>query len=1042
MLKRIIEISVKNKFIVILLTIFAVVWGVYSIYHTPIDAIPDLSDVQVIVYTEYPGQAPQVVEDQITYPLTTAMLAVPKARVVRGYSFFGVSFVYIIFEDGTDMYWARSRVLEYLNFASGKLPRGVSPSLGPDATGVGWVYEYTVEGEGYDLAELRSVQDWYVRYQLTTVPGVAEVASIGGFVKQYQVNIDPNRLLTYGISIGDVVKSIEMSNRDVGGRVIELSEREYMVRGLGYIKSLPDIEDIVLKVDRTGTPIKIRDIARVELGPDERRGISERDGEGEVAGGIVVMRFGENALDVIKGVKEKLKELQAGLPPGVKIRSVYDRSDLIYRAIDTLKEKLLEESIVVSIVCIVFLLHFRSALVAILMLPVAILISFGVMRAIGINANIMSLGGIAIAIGAMIDGAIIMIENAHKHLEKHEGKTFDRWDAITEAAKEVGPALFFSLLIITVSFMPIFTLEAQEGRLFKPLAFTKTFAMASAALLSITLVPVLMGYFIRGKILPESRNPITRFLIWIYAPMIRWVLKYKKTTIVLALLALAATAYPLSKIGSEFMPPLNEGTLMYMPVTLPGVSVTKAAEILQTQDRIIKGFPEVESVFGKAGRALTATDPAPFEMFETIINLKPEDQWRPGMTTEKLVEEMDEALKMPGITNAWTMPIKARTDMLSTGIRTPVGVKVFGKDLKELERVALEVESAIKKVPGTASAYAERIIGGYYIDIKIKRDEAARFGLKAEDIQGVIMSAIGGENVTMTIEGLERYPVNVRYKRELRDDINKLGRVLVPTMMGATHVPLSQVADIEIKMGPPTIRTENALLTTWIFVDVRGRDIGSYVKEAKTAVASNVSFPAGYYAAWSGQYEYMERAYSKLKIIIPLTLGIIFLLLYLNFKSITECLIIFLAIPFSVIGASWILYILDYNLSIGVAVGFLALAGLDAETGIVMLIYLIHSYDRHVAEGRMNTKADLHASIMDGTVLRVRPKLMTVVAIIAGLLPIMWSAGAGADVMKRIAAPMIGGMFTSALLELLVLPVIFAFWKGWEMKRKNGEGRQ
>ncbi|MBI4949182.1 MAG: efflux RND transporter permease subunit [Deltaproteobacteria bacterium] len=1042
MLKRVIELSVKNKFIVILLTLFAVVWGIYSLYNTSIDAIPDLSDVQVIVYTEYPGQAPQVVEDQITYPLTTAMLAVPKAKVVRGYSFFGVSFVYIIFEDGTDMYWARSRVLEYLNFASGKLPRGVSPSLGPDATGVGWVYEYTVEGEGYSLAELRSIQDWYVRYQLTTVPGVSEVASIGGFVKQYQVNIDPNLLLTYGVSIGEVVKSLEMSNRDVGGRVIELSEREYMVRGLGYIKSLPDIEDVVLKVDRTGTPIKIHDIARVELGPDERRGIAERDGVGEVAGGVVVMRFGENALDVIKGVKEKLKEIEAGLPPGVKIRSVYDRSDLIYRAIDTLKEKLIEESIVVSIVCIVFLLHFRSALVAILMLPVAILISFGVMRALGINANIMSLGGIAIAIGAMIDGAIIMIENAHKHLEKHEGRPFDRWEAITEAAKEVGPALFFSLLIITVSFMPIFTLEAQEGRLFKPLAFTKTFAMASAALLSITLVPVLMGYFIRGKILPEAKNPITRFLIWIYAPMIRWVLRYKKTTVVLALLALAATAYPLSKIGSEFMPPLNEGTLMYMPVTLPGVSVTKAAEILQTQDRIIKGFPEVDSVFGKAGRALTATDPAPFEMFETIINLKPEDQWRPGMTTEKLVDEMDEALKMPGVTNAWTMPIKARTDMLSTGIRTPVGVKVFGKDLKELERVALEVESAIKKVPGTASAYAERIIGGYYIDIKIKRDEAARFGLKAEDVQGVIMSAIGGENVTMTIEGLERYPVNVRYKRELRDDINKLGRVLVPTMMGGGHVPLSQVADIEIKMGPPTIRTENALLTTWIFVDVRGRDIGSYVKDAKAAVASSVEFPPGYYAAWSGQYEYMERAYSKLKLIIPLTLGIIFLLLYLNFKSITECLIIFLAIPFSVIGASWILYILGYNLSIGVAVGFLALAGLDAETGIVMLIYLLHSYDKRVTENRMNTKEDLYESIREGTVLRVRPKLMTVVAIIAGLFPIMWSTGAGADVMKRIAAPMIGGMFTSALLELLVLPVIFAFWKGWEMKRKTGAKRR
>ncbi|MDP2690034.1 MAG: CusA/CzcA family heavy metal efflux RND transporter, partial [Deltaproteobacteria bacterium] len=904
------------------------------------------------------------VEDQITYPLTTAMLAVPKAKVVRGYSFFGVSFVYIIFEDGTDMYWARSRVLEYLNFASGKLPRGVTPSLGPDATGVGWVYEYTVEGRGYSLAELRSVQDWYVRYQLTKVPGVSEVASIGGFVKQYQVNIDPNRLVTYDVSIGDVVKSLEMSNRDVGGRVVEMSEREYMVRGLGYIKSIPDIENIVLKADRTGTPVKIRDIARVELGPDERRGITERDGEGEVVGGIVVMRFGENALDVIRGIKEKLKELEAGLPPGVTIRSVYDRSDLIHRAIDTLKEKLIEESVVVSLVCIVFLLHFRSSLVAIVMLPVGILISFIVMYSMGLNANIMSLGGIAIAIGAMIDGAIVMIENAHKHIERDGGKK-PHWQIITEASKEVGPALFFSLLIITVSFMPIFTLEAQEGRLFKPLAYTKTFAMAAAALLSVTLVPVLMGLFIRGKIMSERRNPLSRFLIWMYRPAINKVLKYKKTTIFLALLALASTIFPFTRIGSEFMPPLNEGTLLYMPVTLPGISVTKTAEILQTQDRIIKGFPEVESVFGKAGRALTATDPAPFEMFETVINLKPEGQWRPGMTTDKLVEEMDEALKMPGVTNAWTMPIKARIDMLSTGIRTPVGIKVFGKDLKELERVALDVEAAVKTVPGTASAYAERIIGGYYLDIRIKREEAARYGLKIEDIQDVIMSAIGGENITTTVEGLERYPVNVRYKRELRDDINKLGRVLVPAMMGQ-HIPLQQVADIEIKKGPPTIRTENALLTTWIFVDVRGRDIGSYVKEAEKAVASSVEFPPGYYITWSGQYEYMQRAYAKLKIIVPLTLGIIFLLLYFNFKSITECLIILLAIPFSLIGATWILFFLDYNISIGVAVGFLALAGLDAETGIVMLIYLTHAYNDRAAQGKMNSKADLYGAIMEG----------------------------------------------------------------------------
>lgn len=1035
MLSRIIELSVKNKLVILLFTAFVIGWGVYTIYRTTIDAIPDLSDVQVIIYTEYPGQAPQVVEDQITYPLTTAMLAVPKAKVVRGYSFFGVSFVYIIFEDGTDMYWARSRVLEYLNFASGKLPRGVTPTLGPDATGVGWVYEYTVEGKGYSLAELRSIQDWYVRYQLTKVPGVSEVASIGGFVKQYQVNIDPNRLLTYDISIGEVIKSLEMSNRDVGGRVVEMTEREYMVRGLGYIKSLPDIENIVLKVDRTGTPIKIRDVARVELGPDERRGITERDGDGEVVGGVVVMRFGENALNVIHGVKEKLKELEAGLPPGVTVRSVYDRSDLIHRAIDTLKEKLIEESIVVSLVCIIFLLHFRSSIVAILMLPVGILISFIVMYAMGINANIMSLGGIAIAIGAMIDGAIVMIENAHKHIERDKGKK-DHWQIIVDAAKEVGPPLFFSLLIITVSFMPVFTLEAQEGRLFKPLAYTKTFAMAASALLSITLVPVLMGLFIRGHIIQEHKNPITRFLIWVYRPVIDWVLKFKKTTILLAVLALVLTAYPFKKLGSEFMPPLNEGTLMFMPVTLPGVSVTKTAEILQTQDRILKSFPEVESVFGKAGRALTATDPAPFEMFETVINLKPEDQWRPGMTTEKLVDEMDSALKMPGVTNAWTMPIKARTDMLSTGIRTPVGIKVFGKDLKELERVALEVEAAVKMVPGTASAYAERIIGGYYLDVKIKRDEAARYGLRIEDIQDVIMSAIGGENVTTTVEGLERYPVNVRYKRELRDDVNKLGRVLVPTMMGQ-HIPLRQVADLEIKKGPPTIRTENSLLTTWIFVDVRGRDIGSYVNEAKKAVSESVKFPSGYYATWSGQYEYMERAYQKLKVIVPLTLGIIFLLLYFNFGNITESLIVMLSLPFALVGGVWLMYLLGYNMSVAVGIGFIALAGVAAETGVVILIYLDNAYKKRLEAGQMSTPKDLYEAVMEGAVERVRPKMMTVVAIMAGLLPIMWGTGTGSEVMKKIAAPMVGGMVSSTVLTLIVIPAIYTIVKERALKRKG-----
>ena len=1032
MLKKIIELSINNKFLIILFTLFAIGWGAWAVYNIPLDAVPDLSDVQVIIYTEYPGQAPQVVEDQITYPLTTAMLSVPKSKVVRGFSFFGVSFIYIIFEDGTDIYWARSRVLEYLNFASGKLPKGITPTLGPDATGVGWVFQYALTGKGYNLAELRTIQDWYIRYQLTKVPGVSEVASIGGFVKQYQVNIDPNKLITYNIPLKEVIDSIKMGNIDVGGRVVELAEREYMVRGLGYIKNIPDIENIVLTVDRGGTPIRIKDVARVELGPDERRGIVEKDGEGEVVGGIVVMRFGENALSVINNVKKKIEEIKPGLPPGVQIITTYDRSDLITRAIDTLKEKLLEEFIVVSLICIIFLLHFRSALVAILMLPVAILISFIVMYYMKINANIMSLGGIAIAIGTMIDGAIVMIENVHKHIEREEGKR-DHWQIVLTASKEVGPPLFFSLLIITVSFMPVFTLEAQEGRLFKPLAYTKTFSMAAAAFLSVTLVPVLMGFFIRGRIIPERKNPISRFLIWIYRPCINLVLKTKILTPLLALALLLTAIYPLKKLGSEFMPPLYEGSLMFMTATLPGVSVTKINEILQTTDRIIKSFPEVEQVFGKVGRAQTATDPAPLEMFETIINLKPESQWRPGMTVDKLVQEMSAALEMPGLPIQWSMPIKNRIDMLATGIRTPVGVKVFGKDLETIEKLSVDIEAALKMIPGTASAYAERIIGGYYVDIRIKRDEAARYGLRVEDIQQVIMSAIGGENITTTVEGLERYAVNVRYKRELRDSVDKISRVLVPTMMGQ-YVPLSQVADISLSKGVAGIKTENALLNTWIFVDVRGRDIGSYVADAKKTVLEKVKFPPGYYVTWSGQYEYMVRAKERLIYIIPLTLFIIVLLLYFNFKSITETLIILLAIPFSLIGAAWILYLLGYNLSIAVWVGFIALAGVDAETGIVMLIYLKHAYEKRKAEGTMNTRDDLREAIIEGTVMRVRPKLMTVTAITAGLLPIMWGTGTGADVMKRIAAPMVGGMVTSSLMELLVLPAIYLVWKGWKMK--------
>lgn len=1037
MLKKIIELSINNKLLIILFTLFAIAWGIWAIYRTPLDAIPDLSDVQVIIYTEYPGQAPQVVEDQVTYPLTTAMLSVPKSKVVRGFSFFGVSFVYIIFEDGTDIYWARSRVLEYLNFASGKLPKGVTPSLGPDATGVGWVFQYSIEGKGYSLAELRSIQDWYIRYQLTKVPGVSEVASIGGFVKQYQVNIDPNRLITYNISLKNVVDSIKMGNIDVGGRVVELAEREYMVRGLGYIKDIPDIENIVLKVDSSGTPVRIKDVARVELGPDERRGIVERDGEGEVVGGIIVMRFGENALRVIDDVRKRIEELKPGLPPGVQIITTYDRSNLIHRAIATLKENLIEEIIVVTIVCIIFLLHFRSALVIILTLPVAILISFIVMHYLKINANIMSLGGIAVAIGVMVDGAIVMVENAHKHIEKADSRK-DRWEIIIEASKEVGPSIFFSLLIITVSFMPVFTLEAQEGRLFKPLAFTKTFAMAAAAVLAVTLVPVLMGFFVRGRIIPERKNPITRFMIWIYRPVINLVLRAKILTIFVAIVALVATVYPLKKLGSEFMPTLYEGSLMFMTATLPGVSSTKINEILQTTDRIIKSFPEVEQVFGKVGRAQTATDPAPLEMFETIINLKPEKEWRPDMTVDKLIQEMSAALEMPGLPIQWSMPIKNRVDMLATGIRTPVGIKVFGKDLKTIEELATDIEAVLKMVPGTASAYAERIIGGYYVDIKIKRDEAARYGLKVEDIQQIITSAIGGENITTTVEGIERYPVNVRYKRELRDNVDNIGRVLIPTM-GGQHVPLSQVADIQLSKGVAGIKTENALLNTWVYVDIRGRDIGGYVADAKKAVLEKVKFPPGYYIMWSGQYEYMERVYAKLKIVVPLTIAIIFLLLFFNFGNITETLIVMLSLPFALVGGVWLMYLLNYNMSIAVAVGFIGLAGIAAETGIIMLVYLDGAYEkskvRSQESGEKMTIKDIYDAVMEGAVERVRPKMMTVTTTMVGLLPIMWGTGTGSEVMKRIATPMVGGLVSSTILTLIVIPAVYALWKGRRLKQ-------
>src|SRR5574343_662985 len=945
MLNALIDWSSRNRFLVLLATLFIIIAGSWSVIRTPLDAIPDLSDVQVILYTEFPGQAPQVVEDQVTYPLTTAMLSVPKSKVVRGFSFFGASFVYVIFEDGTDIYWARSRVLEYLNFASSRLPKGVSPSLGPDATGVGWVYQYALLAKNKSLAELRTIQDWYVRYQLTKAPGVAEVASLGGFVQTYQVTVDPLKLRSYGIPLMKVSQVIRDSNRDVGGRVVEMAETEFMVRGKGYLRSKADIEQLVVKSEG-GTPVLIRDIARVEMAPDERRGLSELNGEGEVVSGIAMSRFGQNALEVIHNLKAKVTEISAGLPEGVTIQAVYDRSDLIHRAIATLQRTLIEESLIVAAVCVIFLMHVRSALVAILMLPVGILMAFIAMRLLGMNSNLMSLGGIAIAIGAMIDAAIVMIENAHKHLErlKPDHTVKDRADAMLDACKEVGPALFFSLLIITVSFLPVFTLESQEGRLFSPLAYTKTFSMAGAALLSVTLVPVLMMLFIRGRIVPEAQNPVNRVLIRLYRPIIRGVLRWKKLTIGLAVLALVATLYPASRLGSEFMPTLDEGTLLYMPSSLPGMSVTKAAELMQTQDRIIKSFPEVASVFGKAGRANTATDPAPVEMFETIINLKPHDQWRPGMTTDKLIAELDAALQFPGVANAWTMPIKARIDMLSTGIRTPIGIKVFGKDLGEMEKVAKEIEAVVKAVPGTTSAFAERITGGSYLNIEPNREALARYGLSVGELQDIIGTALGGEMVTTTVEGRERFGVTVRYPRELRSDPQQISQqVLVPTMDGAM-IPLGQLAKVEVAKGTPGIRTENALLSAYIFVDIRDRDIGGYVADAKKAVAAQVKFPPGYYVTWSGQFECMERAIEKMKIVVPITLLTIFLLLYLNFRRLTETLIVMLSVPFALVGGVWLMWLLGYNLSVAVAVGFIALAGGAAETGVVMLIYLDHAW--------------------------------------------------------------------------------------------------
>jgi Cu(I)/Ag(I) efflux system membrane protein CusA/SilA len=1073
MLAKLIAWSANNRLIVMLFTVAAVLGGLWAVTNTPLEALPDLSDVQVIVQADYTEQAPRIVEDQVTYPIAAEMLKVPGARTVRGYSFFGVSFVYIIFEDGTDLYWARTRVLEYLSGIKGKLPAAVTPSLGPDATGLGWIYQYALEDRSgqLNLAQLRSLQDWYLRYALTAVPGVSEVASVGGFEKQYQVDLDPAKLLAYRVPVTQVMAAIQNANNDVGAMVMELSDREYMVRGLGYLKSIGDIEEVVVGATTSGTPIRVAELGRVTIGPAVRRGVADLDGRGDAVGGIVVMRFGENALTTIERVREKLAEVQKGLPEGVVVTPVYDRSDLIHRAIETLREKLIEESIIVALVCVVFLLHASSALVAILTLPIGILIAFLGMRWVGVGADIMSLGGIAIAIGAMIDAAIVMIENMHKHLERAamrsgglapDSRYFDtgrlsaaeRWRIVVDSAREVGPALFFSLLIITVSFLPVFALEGQEGRLFKPLAFTKTFAMAAASLLSVTLVPVTMGLFIRGRIYKEAANPLNRALIRLYHPVIAFVLRNRWPVIAGAAAALILTWIPWKRIGSEFMPPLYEGTLLYMPTTLPGISVARAREVLRVQDGILKQFPEVEHVWGKAGRANTATDPAGLDMFETTISLKPRDQWRDGMTEEKLIAEMDSAVRMAGVTNAWTMPIKGRIDMLATGIRTPVGIKIFGPDLAELERIGKAVETSVRMVNGTRSAFAERAVSGYYLDIEIDRASAARHGLNVGDIQAVIATAIGGMTITQTVEGRERYGVRLRYPQELRDTPERLASVLIPishgrsssgasvsagmsggmsgglsaVMSGVSQVPLGQVATIKQVAGPMVVRTEDAMPTAWVYVDVVGRDIGGYVADARRMVEAEVKLPPGYTLAWSGQYEYMERAKERMKLVIPATLAIIFLLLTFNFRSVGETAIVMLSLPFSLVGGLWFIWALGYNWSVAVAIGFIALAGVAAETGVVMLIYLDHAWKTRREAGAA-TMRDLYEAIVEGAVERVRPKMMTVTAIMAGLLPILWGDGAGASVMRRIAAPMIGGMISSTVLTLVVIPAVYSLWK-------------
>ncbi|HWF65233.1 MAG TPA: CusA/CzcA family heavy metal efflux RND transporter [Rhizomicrobium sp.] len=1031
MIARLIEWSARNALLVLIVSIIVTTIGIWAVINTPLDAIPDLSDPEVIVYTEYPGQGPQVVEDQVTYPLTTALLEVPKSTVVRGFSYFGVSFVYVLFEDGTDPYWARSRVLEYLNGAQNRLPAGLTPSLGPDATGVGWVFEYALIGAQRTLAELRSLQDWFVRFQLDSAGGVAEVAGIGGFVKQYQVIVDPQKLKAYGLSLAQVSSAIRASNLEAGGSTVEMTEREYMVRGQGYLKGVDDIKNVVLKSEN-GTPVTINDIGRVELGPAERRGLAELNGQGEVVGAIVMQHFGENALSVIENVKRKITAMAASLPKGVSVLPVYDRSNLIHRAVDTLTRTLVEESLIIALVCVVFLLHIRSALVAIITLPVGILIAFIVMHGIGVTSNIMSLGGIAIAMGAMVDAAIVMIENAHKRLEQAPPPE-SRVPVLIKAAAQVGPALFFSLLVITVSFLPLSVLQEQEGRLFKPLVFTHTFALAAAAVLSVTLVPVLMVLFVRGRILPERKNPLNRAMIGCYRPLIERVLRYPEVTIGVAVLVLALSIYPMIRIGSEFMPPLNEGTLLYMPISLPSMSITKAGELIQLQDKIIKSFPEVESVFGKAGRAETATDPAPLEMFETVINLKPEESWPKGMTMDKLKSDMDRALQFPGVTNDWVMPIQARIDMLSTGIRTPVGVKIYGPDLNEIALLSRRIAAVLRRVPGTGSAVEDHVLGGYYLDVVPDRKALARYGLSVQDVDTVVSSALGGEVATQTVEGRERYGVIVRYPQAYRDNPQAIAQNVLVTTPGGASIPLGQVASVRVSEGPPSIRTENAEPVNYIYIDLNGRDLGGYVDAARKAVQAQVKLPQGYRIEWSGQYEYLERATQRLELVIPLTLFVIFALLYMNFGSFSETLIVMLSVPFALTGGFWLLYLMGFNMSVAVAVGFIALAGVAAETGVVMLIYLDHALAdvtaRRKAEGERLGLGDLYAAIIEGAVERVRPKMMTVVAIMASLLPILWSTGTGSDVMKRIAVPLIGGMLSSAILTLIVIPAIYVLVK-------------